>query len=587
MRSRSLIHLAALGVVTLLAIALLASTSVNRNTAARDDLERMRDRTLTALDGLTDAEVSQSQVSLLYVSLLAEATVEPATLNAVLDQANGLGVATNEAWARFSRASLGLPGEDELRAEFETGLAAGTASGTELGAVVFGSAAQGDVSAASLQTRLDAVRITADGSRSLVDTLDQLIDLYQGELDSAVAGRASSASAAVTETTRTTAAVVAVLLVAWLLVIRSSRRRDRDIATEHNQREVEARRNELESRLQRGLAMAPDEGACLGVVELALREVSLDSTEVLVADSSRAHFHQVVSPVGEASLGCGVSTPNQCPATRTGQTQTFAWSETIDACPFLRAHPKGPCSAVCAPINIAGVAVGVMSATGARGQLADADVAANLELVARKTGERLGALRTFSKSEIQARTDALTGLLNRRSVESEAGGIVEQGGRYAVAFADLDHFKQLNDVYGHDTGDRALRLFARVLRDSLRPQDVPARWGGEEFVIVLPGCASSDAVRVVDRVRQRLADTLEGGSTPAFTVSFGVASDDSGLPFADLVSMADAALLSAKAQGRDCTVVGGTAGSDTPPAAPEAAPAIAVVRDVPATPEVA
>ena len=571
--------------MALLAITLLAGMSINRNTDTRADLERLRDRTLTALDGLTDAEVSQSQVSLLYVSLLAEATSDPAMLNAAVDQANGLGVATNEAWARFSRASLGLPGEDELRAEVETGLAAGTASGTELGAVVFGAAAQGDVSAPALQTRLDAVRVTADGSRSLVDTLDQLIDLYQSELDSVVASRATSASAAVTETTRTTAAIVAVLLIAWLLVMSSSRRRDRAIAIEHDRREIEARRNELESRLQRGLAMAPDEAACLGVVELALREVALDSTEVLVADSSRAHFHQVVSPVGEASSGCGVSTPNECPATRTGQTQTFAWSETIDACPFLRTHPQGPCSAVCAPISIAGVAVGVMSATGARVQVEEADVAANLELVARKTGERLGALRTFSKSETQARTDALTGLLNRRSVEYEARGVVEQGGPYAVAFADLDHFKQLNDVYGHDTGDRALRLFARVLRDSVRPEDVPARWGGEEFVIVLPGCSSSDAVRVMDRVRQRLADTLDGGSTPGFTVSVGVAADDSGLPFADLVSMADAALLTAKAQGRDRIVVGGTAGPDTPSAAPPSP--VAVVRGVPAAPEVA
>ena len=135
--------------------------------------------------------------------------------------------------------------------------------------------------------------------------------------------------------------------------------------------------------------------------------------------------------------------------------------------------------------------------------------------------------------------------------------MVESGGPYAVAFGDLDHFKQLNDVYGHDTGDRALRLFARVLRDSVRPQDLPARWGGEEFVVILPGCSADDAVRVIDRVRQRLADSLEGGSTPPFTVSFGVAGDDSGLPFVDLVSMADAALLTAKADGRDRTVIGG------------------------------
>jgi diguanylate cyclase (GGDEF)-like protein len=290
---------------------------------------------------------------------------------------------------------------------------------------------------------------------------------------------------------------------------------------------------------------------------MARHELDLDSTEVLVADSSRAHFHQVVKPTDGSSAGCGVATPNDCPAARSGQTQSFARSDSIDTCPHLRQHAQIPCSAVCAPINIAGMAVGVMSATGVHGQLASPDAVANLELVARKTGERLGALRTFSKSETQARTDSLTGLLNRRSVEAEALAVVEGGGPYAVAFGDLDHFKQLNDVFGHDTGDRALRLFARVLRDSVRPQDIPARYGGEEFVVVLPGCSAADAVHVVDRVRERLAESLDGGSTPPFTVSFGVASDDSGLPFADLVSMADAALLTAKADGRDRTVIGG------------------------------
>ena len=65
---------------------------------------------------------------------------------------------------------------------------------------------------------------------------------------------------------------------------------------------------------------------------------------------------------------------------------------------------------------------------------------------------------------------------------------------YIVAYGDLDHFKQLNDVYGHDAGDRALRLFARVVRDSLRPNDIPARYGGEEFVLVIPECTVADAV---------------------------------------------------------------------------------------------
>jgi diguanylate cyclase (GGDEF)-like protein len=453
--------------------------------------------------------------------------------------------------------------------------------GTDVGVVALGTISEGAPDMAALTIRLDAVRSITDSSTPLIAALGDLIDLYQQKLAASEASIGQAESATATDVTRTTVAAILLVVAAWTLAMRSSVRRGRVITDERRERDLEAARNELDARLQRGLVMATDEGSCLGVVGRALQELDLRSTEVLVADSSRAHFHQVLSPTGGAAIGCGVATPNDCPATRTGQTQTFARSESIDACPHLLEHPQGPCSAVCAPINIAGVAVGVMSATGATGELAGADAVANLELIARKAGERLGALRTFSKSEIQASTDPLTGLLNRRSVEAEASGIVDQGGRYAVAFGDLDHFKRLNDVYGHDTGDRALRLFARVLRDSVRPQDIPARYGGEEFVVVLPGCSGADAAKVMDRVRDRLAEALDGGSTPPFTASFGVASDDSGLPFADLVSMADAALLVAKADGRDRTIIGS---SSTAPSGPVASvPANGSVSDIPET----
>jgi diguanylate cyclase (GGDEF)-like protein len=574
MRSRSLTHLVALGLTALLAVGLVGSVAM-RGSTELEALDDEHEQALVALDGLTVAAVHQAETALLFMGLLAENSVDATLLNATLDDANQLAIASKDAWARFAKASLELPGEGELRTTFETGLAAGTASGTEIASVVFGALTQGDVSPEALQTRLEAVRAMSMSSQGLVATLDTLIEMYQSEIDASVVSSGAIESSTADNLLRTTVASAIVFAAAWVLAMRSSLRRGRIVAVERHERELEAGRNELDARLQRGLVMAADEQSCLEVVGLALRELDLESTEVLVADSSRAHFHQVISPTGDASQGCSVATPNDCPAARTGQTQTFARSESIDACPHLRDHPKVPCSAVCAPINIAGVAVGVMSATGADGALASANAIANLELVARKTGERLGALRTFSKSEIQASTDALTGLLNRRSVEAEAGSVVDKGGRYAVAFGDLDHFKRLNDVYGHDTGDRALRLFSRVLRDSVRPQDIPARYGGEEFVIVLPGCSAADAVNVVERVRQRLAEALEGGSTPPFTASFGVASDDSGLPFADLVSIADAALLTAKAEGRNRTIVGGASAP-----APEPAPSVAAVPDV-------
>ena len=122
---------------------------------------------------------------------------------------------------------------------------------------------------------------------------------------------------------------------------------------------------------------------------------------------------------------------------------------------------------------------------------------------------------------------------------------------YAIAYGDLDHFKVLNDTFGHEAGDHALRLFARVMRDAVRPADIVGRYGGEEFVIVLPECETDTAVAVLERVRERLALGLTSGRVPAFTVSFGVATSADGANFAEILAAADHALLAAKAAGRD------------------------------------
>ena len=173
----------------------------------------------------------------------------------------------------------------------------------------------------------------------------------------------------------------------------------------------------------------------------------------------------------------------------------------------------------------------------------------------------------------------LTGLFNRRSVEAQVRPVIERGAAFVVAFADLDHFKILNDEHGHEMGDRALRLFARVLRDSVRPADIPARFGGEEFVVVLPDCQLADARVVADRVRERLALAVAGSTVPVFTVSIGLAAWEPPEGFIDTVGRADAALLHAKRNGRDQVVAsvdvpGGDAaidaeqGSSVPPTVP-------------------
>ena len=279
-------------------------------------------------------------------------------------------------------------------------------------------------------------------------------------------------------------------------------------------------------------------------------------SEMLLADSSQAHFRQVFSTAPSADAACPVGAPGECPATLRGQTQFFKDSSLLDTCPYLRGR-RDPVWATCVPIGIAGRTTGVLHMQQAV-DTPPGDAGRGWELVARKAGDRLGMLRAFARSETQARTDPLTGLLNRRSLEARTRDLVDEGLPFVIAYGDLDQFKLLNDVHGHDTGDRALRLFARVLRDSVRPNDIPARYGGEEFVAVLPDCSIENAIVVIERIRTRLHTALTDGMVPPFTVSFGVAASETGLTFGETVDAADQALLRAKREGRDRIVIAGT-----------------------------
>jgi diguanylate cyclase (GGDEF)-like protein len=250
-----------------------------------------------------------------------------------------------------------------------------------------------------------------------------------------------------------------------------------------------------------------------------------------------------------------VSSPDACPATKRSATLVFDDSEAVDACPRLRDRPTGPCSAVCVPVAVMGHTVGVVHAVGAPGAAPDAEVIASLQTLANQAGNRLGLLRMMTETRRQASTDVLTGLANRRQLEHRLRELVGGGTRFSLVMADLDHFKLLNDTHGHDGGDRALQLFARVLGGCVRDEDLLSRWGGEEFTMVLPGVDADGAVAATERVREALAIALVDGSAPRFTASFGVAETVAGSSsFEDLVRRADQALYAAKEAGRNRTI---------------------------------
>ena len=149
-----------------------------------------------------------------------------------------------------------------------------------------------------------------------------------------------------------------------------------------------------------------------------------------------------------------------------------------------------------------------------------------LQILANQLGLRLGMIRVMSETSLAASTDSLTGLVNRRRLETSFSGLLATGTPVSLVLADVDDFKELNDRHGHEAGDRALRAFAAALRAEVRPDDVVCRYGGEEFVVVLPRCSAEDAQRVFQRVQKRVGMIGDDGRLPRFTASYGVTDSD-------------------------------------------------------------
>jgi len=157
-------------------------------------------------------------------------------------------------------------------------------------------------------------------------------------------------------------------------------------------------------------------------------------------------------------------------------------------------------------------------------------------------------------------TDSLTGVGNRRRLEEALAqelGRAERTGRTLSAFiADLDHFKLVNDTFGHESGDKVLAAFGELLRRRTRASDVVARFGGEEFVVLMPETDLANAVLIAERVREAMATSRIEPLPEPVTVSFGVAERAAGEPGRALLARADRALYEAKHAGRDRVVVG-------------------------------
>jgi len=165
--------------------------------------------------------------------------------------------------------------------------------------------------------------------------------------------------------------------------------------------------------------------------------------------------------------------------------------------------------------------------------------------------ERKAAIKEL---EMLAVTDPLTTLINRRKFNELLSYEIERNQRYradlSLIMCDIDHFKKINDSYGHDVGDSALKIFSEEIKKNIREVDIFARWGGEEFMILMPNAKITDANSKAEKLR-KVIESINLKMVDSFTASFGVTNFTNGDTIESFIKRADDALYQAKDKGRN------------------------------------
>jgi len=214
----------------------------------------------------------------------------------------------------------------------------------------------------------------------------------------------------------------------------------------------------------------------------------------------------------------------------------------------------------------------------------DDDLRAMMCLIATEIAGPIKIVTLVEESRRMAHYDPLTGIMNRRAFVEHAGVLISRasntGDPLSCVLFDVDHFKNINDTHGHGAGDKVLSEMGRLGQDAIPAGAAMARWGGEEFVLALPGADTQEAVSIADALRrtvQALDVLTDEGKSIAVTVSLGVATLRTGETFDNLVERADHAMYAAKVAGRNRVEIaeGQSAQLDSTPKPPSRRPAVA------------
>jgi len=310
-----------------------------------------------------------------------------------------------------------------------------------------------------------------------------------------------------------------------------------------------------------------------GVIASFGQRLFPDETGVLYIFNSSRNFVEEVTTWGTdpAQTSKSVFQPDECWALRLGQKYMVADTKNR-AVLCQHVGQPAPDAYLCVPLVAQGQTLGVLHLRYAK-PLAEADAQATknpleskLQLaitVSEHVALALTNIGLKASLREQATRDPLTGLYNRRYMEEFLGRELARAARRIVpvglVMIDIDHFKNFNDTFGHAAGDKVLIELGSLLRAQFRQEDIACRYGGEEFVLVLPESSYEDTCRRVEELRddvQHMSFQYHGQTLGAITLSLGAANfPEHGKTIESLLASADSALYSAKAQGRNRLVV--------------------------------
>jgi diguanylate cyclase (GGDEF)-like protein/PAS domain S-box-containing protein len=294
------------------------------------------------------------------------------------------------------------------------------------------------------------------------------------------------------------------------------------------------------------------------IARFAPKKLFGDSAGAIYIVDPQRNIAEAIADWGGSAAGDPVFQPDDCWALRLGRIHVVESAQPAIPCRHLA--NATPTSCLCAPMMAEGEALGVLhlryESDRGRGKESDRVLAVT---VADQIALALANLRLHQSLREQSIHDSLTGLYNRRymedSLERELRRAERHGTPVAVVVMDLDHFKGINDTRGHEAGDAFLATFGEFLRTHIRKEDIACRYGGEEFVLIMPGASLADASARATRLREAAGGLTighRGETLGPVTLSLGIAVfPDHGTTERSILRAADASLYRAKQGGRD------------------------------------